>query len=237
MSAMSEPKVAVVTGAASGVGAAVARTLEARGVIVRPADLSLQGPGRVDLTELTSVQDFTGRVADEQGRCDILINCAGAIAVGRATECSEEDWEAVFAVNVRGAWRMAKHLIPLMSPGSAIVNVSSGAGLRAIPDMAAYVASKHAVVGLTRAMALDHAQDGIRVNCVCPGLVDTPMARRAQDQRPSTSHDAVAAFDGYLIKRAAHPSEIAESICFLASDASTYTTGVCLAVDGGRSMH
>ena len=237
MNAVSQPRIAVVTGAASGIGAAVVATLEEQGVIVRPADLSLQGAGRVDITELASVQAFASRLADEQGRCDILVNCAGAIAVGRATECSEEDWAAVFGVNVGGAWRMAKHLIPLMPAGSAIVNVSSGAGLRAIPDMAAYVASKHAVVGLTRAMALDHANDGIRVNCVCPGLVETPMARRAQDQRPSASRDAVADFDGYLIKRAADPREIAESICFLASDASSYTTGICLPVDGGRSMH
>lgn len=232
-------KVAVVTGGASGIGAAVAAQLRTAGATVEVADVAPASSTAlpVDVTDADLVGAFAQRVRATHGRCDVLINCAGAIAVGDVTQCSEEDWDRVFSVNVRGTWRMCKSLIPLMTDGSAIVNVASGAGLRAIPDMAAYVASKHAVVGLTRAMAVDHASRGIRANCVCPGLVDTPLARDAQELRPEPTRQAVQAHDGYLVKRSADAPEVAESICFLASDSCRYITGTTLAVDGGRSMH
>jgi NAD(P)-dependent dehydrogenase (short-subunit alcohol dehydrogenase family) len=234
-----ENKVAVVTGGASGIGAAVAAQLRTAGAAVEVADVAPSSSTAlpVDITDADLVDAFAQRVRATHGRCDVLINCAGAIAVGDVTECTEEDWGRVFSVNVRGTWRMCKSLIPLMRDGSAIVNVASGAGLRAIPDMAAYVASKHAVVGLTRAMAVDHASRGIRANCVCPGLVNTPMARNAQELRPEPTRQAVQAYDGYLVKRSADACEVAESICFLASDSSRYITGTTLAVDGGRCMH
>ena len=230
-------KVAVVTGGASGIGAAVVDVLRGGGATVEIADTAAdRSRDRIDVTSAGQVEGFAGRVRQEHRHCDILINCAGAIAVGTAVQCTESDWDRVFAVNVRAAWLMSKHFLPLMD-GGAVVNVSSGAGLRAIPDMAAYVAAKHAVVGLTRAMAIDHAGQGVRVNCVCPGLVDTPLAHKAQELRPSASQEAVDGFEGYLIKRAAQPTDLADTICFLASEAARHITGATLAVDGGRCMH
>lgn len=229
-------KVAVVAGGASGIGQAVAEQLREGDARVEVADLA-DHEEPIDVTGTADVEHMRRRVQDRYGRCDILVNCAGAVAVGDITECSEGDWARVFDVNVRGTWLISRALLPLMPPGSAIVNVASGAGLRAIPRMAAYVAAKHAVVGLTRAMAIDHADRGIRVNCVCPGLVDTPLAHRTQRERPPEVREAVSGFEGYLIRRQAVPAELANSICFLASDGANYTTGATLAVDGGRCMH
>lgn len=232
-------RMAVVTGGASGIGAAVADQLRASGAVVEVADIAPTDATQhaLDVTDATAVAAFARHVQVDYGRCDVLVNCAGAIAIGTATECTDQEWDKVFSVNVRGTWHMCKNLIPLMPHGSTVVNVASGAGLRAIPDMAAYVASKHAVVGLTRAMAVDHAAQGVRVNCVCPGLVETPMARSAQERRPEPARRAVDSYRDYLVKRHASAAEIAESICFLASHASRYTTGATLAVDGGRCMH
>jgi NAD(P)-dependent dehydrogenase (short-subunit alcohol dehydrogenase family) len=230
-------QVAVVTGGSSGIGAEVVRLIREGGATVEVADLGAAGHNRVDVTSSAQVEEFSARVRARHGRCDVLVNCAGTIAVGTATECTEADWDRVFAVNVRGTWLMCSHLVPHMAAGSAIVNVASGAGLRAIPHMAAYVSAKHAVVGLTRAMALDHAAEGIRVNCVCPGVVDTPLADRTQEHRPDGPMKAVESFEHYLIKRKATPTEIADSICFLASSGAGFITGATLAVDGGRTMH
>jgi len=231
--------VAVVTGGGSGIGAAVVRRLRSGGAKVLVADLSTPGPDTVgiDVTDGARVQEFADDVQQRFGRCDLLVNCAGAVAVGTATECTDAEWDRVFDVNVRGIWHTCRYFLPLMPPGSAIVNVASAAGLRPIPGMAAYVASKAAVVGLTRAMALDHAAQQVRVNCVCPGLVDTPLAASAQERRPDATRSAVAGFDDYLIKRQASAEEVAAYICFLGSPEAGYITGSTVAVDGGRTLH
>ncbi|WGW11474.1 SDR family oxidoreductase [Saxibacter everestensis] len=231
-------KVAVVTGGASGIGAAVVSQLRAAGAEVAVADLTpTRGYPAVDVSDTGSVLQFADLVADRFGRCDVLINCAGIVTVGTIEQLDEADWDRSFAVNVRGVWQMARHLLPLMPEHSAIVNVASGAGLRAIPALPAYVASKAAVVGLSQAMAIDLAERQIRVNCVCPGLVDTPLAAATQEARPDHVREAVADYQNYLIKRSASPDELAGSICFLASDAAAYITGSTLAVDGGRTLH
>lgn len=232
-------RVAVVTGGASGIGAAVVSRLRAAGAVVVSADIAPRdtGASRLDVSDPAAVTAFAAQIRDTHGHCDVLVNCAGTVTVGTAVECTDHDWDRAFAVNTRGVWLMCRHLIPLMPRGSAIVNIASGAGLRPIPHMAAYVASKTAVVGLSKAMALDLADQHIRVNCVCPGLVDTPMAARAQQQRPPGVSQDVAAFEGYLIKRLAAPDEIADSICFLCSPSAGYITGTALAVDGGRTLH
>lgn len=232
-------QVAVVTGGASGIGAAVVDQLRQAGANVIAADIT---PGEsdarvVDVSDSASVAALAAAVEHEAGRCDLLVNCAGAVVAGTITDCSEQDWDRVFAVNTRGVWLTCRHLLPLMAAGSAIVNVASGAGLRPIANMAAYVASKAAVVALSKAMALDHADRQIRVNCVCPGLVDTPLAAQAQQQRPAAVKHAVAAFDGYLIKRMATAEEIADCICYLGSARASYITGIAVAIDGGRTLH
>ena len=232
-------RIAVVTGGASGIGAAVVDQLRQAGAEVIAADIS---PGdsdarRVDVSDAASVSSLAADIEREQGRCDLLVNCAGTTAVGTVIDCSEQDWDRVFAVNTRGVWLTCRNLLPLMPTGSAIVNVASGAGLRPIPNMAAYVASKAAVVALSKAMALDHADRQIRVNCVCPGLVDTPLAAQTQLQRPADAKRAVADFDGYLIKRMATAEEIASCVCYFGSPQARYITGAAVAVDGGRTLH
>ncbi|WP_340537931.1 SDR family NAD(P)-dependent oxidoreductase [Nocardioides sp. GXZ039] len=228
-------RVAVVTGGASGIGAAVVGQLRAAGATVEVADLDAHP--QVDVADADSVEALATRVRERHGRCDVLVNGAGALAPGDVLTVTEDDWDRAFAVNVRGPWLLSRSLIPLMPAGSAIVNIGSGAGLRAIPAMTAYVASKSAVVGLTKAMAIDLADRGIRVNCVCPGLVDTPMARTAQAGRPTAVRDEVAGFASYLVPRFGTPDEVAAAVVFLASPASGYTTGSVLAVDGGRTLH
>ena len=231
--------VAVVTGGASGIGAAVALRLRSAGASVVIADLTVTEPGgiAVDVTDTGSAAAFAAGLRSRFGRCDLLVNSAGAVAVGTVLECSEQEWDRVFDVNVRGVWQMCRHLLPLMGAGAAVVNVASAAGLRPIPSMAAYVASKSALIGLTRAMALDHAPQQIRVNCVCPGLVDTPLAANTQRQRPAAARRSAAAFEGYLIKRLATADEIAACVCHLGSPQASYITGAAIAADGGRTLH
>jgi NAD(P)-dependent dehydrogenase (short-subunit alcohol dehydrogenase family) len=231
-----EGRTAVVTGGSSGIGAEVVEQLRARGCSVEIADRqSVGGTPVTDVASGSSVAAFARWFGERHDHCDILVNCAGTVAAGTVTEVSEDDWNRVFAVNVTGVWQMCRHIIPLMRPGSSIVNVSSAAALRAIPNMPAYVASKAAVVGLSSAMAIDHAPQGIRVNCVCPGLVDTPMARDAQSIRSAEARESVQNFDNYLIKRYGEAAELAAAIVFLALN--EYATGSTLALDGGRSLH
>lgn len=231
--------VAVVTGGASGIGAAVAARLRAAGTTVVVADLA-PGPGdeRVDVADRDSVRSFAGRVAAAHSRLDLLVHCAGAVAVGAVDTPSpdaEDDWDRVLAVNVTGVWAVSRALLPLMGAGGAIVVVASAAGLRPIADMAAYVAAKSAAIGLSRSMALDLAPRGIRVNCVCPGLVDTPMARAAQAARPPEARRAVATRRDYLIDREGTADELAEAVVLAGTH--RYLTGSTIAVDGGRSLH
>jgi NAD(P)-dependent dehydrogenase (short-subunit alcohol dehydrogenase family) len=228
-------RVAVVTGGASGIGAAVVALLTAAGATVEVADLDAESP--TDVTDSQAVGAFASDVLGRHGRCDVLVNCAGALAAGTALEVTERDWDKAFDTNVRAPWLMSRAFLASMPSGSVIVNVASGAGLRAIPNMAAYVASKTALVGLTRAMALDHADAGIRVNCVCPGVIDTPMNDQAQRDRPAEVRESVAGFNGYLVKRYGTADEVADAVLYLASPRAAYITGATLAVDGGRTMH
>ncbi|MEU6578878.1 SDR family oxidoreductase [Streptomyces sp. NPDC046805] len=239
MSTDVRPSVAVVTGGASGIGAAVVARLRASGTAVVVADLVPgMGEEQVDVTDGTSVQALAERVAAAHGHLDLLVHCAGAVAVGAVDtdiETAEEDWHRVFSVNVTGVWTVSRALLPLMGEGGAIVVVSSAAGVRPIPEMAAYVASKSAAVGLSRSMALDLAPRGIRVNCVCPGLVDTPLARTTQKQRSSAERANVAERRGYLIGREGTAEEIADAVMLAGTNG--YLTGSTLVVDGGRSLH
>ncbi|NVM94304.1 SDR family NAD(P)-dependent oxidoreductase [Arthrobacter wenxiniae] len=228
--------IAVVTGGASGIGAATANRFRAIGYSIVIADLADVSDAPItDLSSTDSVDALATWVAQKHGRCDVLINGAAAVVAGDILAVSESDWTRILDLNVTGIWRTARAFVPLMIDGGAIVNIASGAGLRAIPDMSAYVASKSAVVGLTASMAIDLAPRNIRVNCVCPGPVDTPMARRAQELRRDEARSAVQNFDNYLVKRTAEPDEIAEAVVLLATN--RYLTGSTLAVDGGRTLH
>jgi NAD(P)-dependent dehydrogenase (short-subunit alcohol dehydrogenase family) len=244
MSRRFDGRIAVVTGAASGIGAATAQALTAEGATV--VGLDIQAPAKpggpfeilsADVSAASDVAAAADAVASRHGRCDVLVNCAGVADVGPAGECTEQQWDRLFDVNARGTWLVCRAFLALMPHGGAIVNVSSGAALRPMPGLAAYAASKAAVVALTRSIALDYADRGIRANCLCPGVIDTPLANTTQQLRPAGDREAVADYRDYLIKRAGRPEEVAESILLLCSPQLGYLTGSTLAVDGGRTLH
>lgn len=243
-------KVAVVTGSASGIGRAVAELFAARGVRVVAADIDPAGEAiardiesrggavsfvQADLTDAADCEAVASAALQLHGGIGALINCAGVIRRAAVTETSESDWDHIMAVNVKGIFLLSREVIPLMAQrgGGAVVNVASGWGLAAGPRAAAYCASKGAVVQLTRAMAVDHAAQGIRVNCVCPGDVDTPMLRREAAELDCTEEDFLRDAAKRPAKRVGAPGEIAETIWYLAGDRAAYVTGIALVVDGG----
>jgi meso-butanediol dehydrogenase / (S,S)-butanediol dehydrogenase / diacetyl reductase len=227
---------ALVTGGGSGIGAAVARRLVADGFEVVVSDASLESAGAV-ASEL-GAQALGLDVRDEQqvapamADVDVLINVAGIGSTTNAPETPLEVWENVFAVNARGTFLCCKHAIPGMIArgGGSIVNVASVAALVGLRNRAAYSASKGAVVSLTRALAIDHVGDGIRVNAVCPGTVNSPWVRRLVEES-GESLDALR--QRQPMGRLGTPEEIADSVAYLASDRAAFVTGSVLVIDGG----
>jgi 2-keto-3-deoxy-L-fuconate dehydrogenase len=234
-----EDRIAVVTGGGSGIGRAVALRLAGEGATVWIANRSRSdvedeiGPAAryvsTDVADEASVRALFEQVGPE---VHVLVNSAGVLATtDRTPDVALEDWERAFAVNVRGTFLACKHAIPRMRPPhAAIVNVASVAGLVGLPNRAAYCASKGAVIAFTRALAIDHVGDGIRVNCVCPGTVDSPWIDRVVAEH-GESRDALAARQP--LGRLGTPEEIAEAILYLASDRAAFATGSQLVVDGG----
>ena len=229
---------ALVTGAGSGIGAAVARGLHGEGAQVLLADTAADRVAAV-AAELGDGASWVALdVRDEDAvraatqDVDVLANIAGIGSTTSAPETPLEVWEDVFAVNARGTFLCCKHAIPGMADrgGGAIVNMASVAALVGLRNRAAYCASKGAVVALTRALAVDHVGDGIRVNAVCPGTVDSPWVRRLVDE-VGESLDALRARQP--MGRLGTPPEIAEAILYLASDAAAFVTGTSLVIDGG----
>jgi len=229
-------KRALVTGAGSWIGAAVARTLAAEGADVVLADIALQ-PVETLAAEIgglgieLDVRDEE-QVAPAMANLEVLVNVAGIGSTTTAPDTTLEVWEDVFAVNARGTFLCCKHAIPGMVErrGGAIVNVASVAALVGLRNRAAYCASKGAVVSLTRALAVDHVADGVRVNAVCPGTVDSPWVRRLVDE-VGESLDALRARQP--MGRLGLPEEIAAAVAYLASDAAAFVTGTALVIDGG----
>jgi meso-butanediol dehydrogenase / (S,S)-butanediol dehydrogenase / diacetyl reductase len=236
-----EAKHAFVTGAGSGIGAAVARKMHGEGATVVLADISLERAQAVadELGERASAVELD--VSDEAqvkaaleaaGDLDVLTNVAGIGSTTTAPDTDLATWENVFAVNARGTFLCCKYAIPGMRErgGGAIVNVSSVAGLVGLKNRAAYCASKGAVLAFTRALAVDHVGEGIRVNCVCPGTVDSPWVRRLVDD---VGEDIEQLRARQPMGRLGTPEEIADAIAYLASDAAAFVTGSALVIDGG----
>ncbi|MFL9502268.1 SDR family NAD(P)-dependent oxidoreductase [Rhodopseudomonas palustris] len=242
-------KVAVITGGASGIGAATARLLHSEGASVLIGDLD-EAAGNALVAELgaerarfiiTDVSDFgsvqaliDGAVA-AFGRLDVLINNAGIGSLSSIAALPVEDWKKVLAINLDGVFFGCKAALPVMvaQRAGAIVNTASASGLAGDFGFANYNAAKAGVINFTRTAAIDHARDGIRVNAVCPGPVDTPILAGVQGI-PGLRTDWE---DRVPIGRFASPAEIAQVIAFLASDAASYVTGVAMPVDGGLTAH
>ncbi|MFF8726247.1 SDR family NAD(P)-dependent oxidoreductase [Streptomyces sp. NPDC015171] len=237
----SEPLVAVVSGGASGIGAAAAAALTARGVLVAALDLNpdeVAAPAvgiACDVSDDTSVRAAVDEVAERFGRIDIVVNNAGIAAQGGVADNDDDEWRRVLDVNVVGMVRLSRAALPHLrkSPAAAIVNTCSVFASMGVQRRVLYSTSKGAVRSLTLAMAADHVREGIRVNAVAPGAVDTPWIQRmlAQAPDPETARDALN--DRHPLGRLARPEEVGEAIAYLATAASAGTTGTILAVDGG----
>jgi NAD(P)-dependent dehydrogenase (short-subunit alcohol dehydrogenase family) len=229
---------ALVTGAGSGIGEAVARGLHAEGAEVVLADAAGERVAGVAGELGERAEALTLDVRDEAAVAaavdglDVLANIAGVGSTTNAPDTPVEVWDDVFAVNARGTFLCCKHAIPSMIErgGGAIVNMASVAGMVGLPNRAAYCASKGAVISLTRALAIDHVRDGIRVNAVCPGTVDSPWVRRLVEE-VGESLDALRARQP--MGRLGTTDEIAQAVLYLASDAAAFVTGTAMVIDGG----
>ena len=249
MASLAQDKVALVTGGSSGIGRATALAFAREGAKVAVADLNvvggeetvslIKGAGgeacfiEANMGEATSVEAMVKKTVETYGRLDYAHNNAGIEGtLSRTAEHAEEDWAPVIKINLKGVWLCMKYEVPqMLQQGSgSIVNTASGAGLIGVKRMPAYVASKHAVVGLTKTAALEYAKSGIRVNAVCPGVIKTSMVERVSGSRPDVFEKMIAAEP---IGRAGQPEEIAEAVVWPCSDAASFVTGHAMAVDGG----
>jgi 2-keto-3-deoxy-L-fuconate dehydrogenase len=237
--------VAIVTGGASGIGAATAALLQERGARVAVLDRASPDSSErahalvleCDVTDAAGVDAAVGRVAAELGAVDVLVNNAGIGAVGDVSANDDDEWHRVFDVNVVGMVRVSRAALPHLkaSASAAIVNTCSIVAHQGLPRRALYGASKGAVAALTLAMAVDHVQDGIRVNAVSPGTADTPWVGRLLAQAPDPDEAARALRARQPMGRLVSAPEVAHAIAYLASPLSGSTTGTLLAVDGGMS--
>jgi NAD(P)-dependent dehydrogenase (short-subunit alcohol dehydrogenase family) len=242
-------QVALVTGAAAGIGRATAQAFAAEGLKVVVSDVDVAGGEstgaliqqaggealfvRCDVSKEAEVQALMTAVVEAYGRLDYAFNNAGIeIEKGKLNEGTEAEFDAIMGVNVKGVWLCMKYQLPLLlaQGGGAIVNTASVAGLGAAPKMSIYSASKHAVIGLTKSAAIEFAKKKIRVNAICPAVIDTDMFRRAYEADPKKG-EFVAGM--HPVGRIGKVEEIAAAVIYLCCDAAAFTTGQALAIDGG----
>ncbi|MFE6736425.1 SDR family NAD(P)-dependent oxidoreductase [Microbacterium sp. NPDC057650] len=244
-------KNAIVTGGAGGIGRATSLAFAAEGASVAVVDLNADAAEVVaeeiraaggtaialaaDVSSEADIERVVASVVDQLGGIDVVFNNAGIIRRTTAVETTVEEWDRVFGVNVRAIFLMCKHVVPIMaaSGGGSIVNTGSGWGLKGGGQAISYCASKGAVVNMTRALAIDHGPQGIRVNSVNPGDVDTGMLRDEAKQLGQDQAGFLAEAAERPLNRMGQPSEIAAAVVWLASDESSYVTGSALVVDGG----
>jgi NAD(P)-dependent dehydrogenase (short-subunit alcohol dehydrogenase family) len=249
-------KVAVVTGAGSGNGRAIARAFATEGARVVAADVNEPaaretvaalgdhaGAVQADVTQETDCARLMQSAVEAFGRLDILVNNAGIWKTGTVETLSAADWEQLMAVNVTGVFLCSKHAVPHIAAagGGSIVNLASLAGLVGAAGGVLYHASKHAVVGMTQCMALDHAPQGIRVNAICPGAIETPMLQAIMQLRSSTQgrsedEQRERARRATPLGRIGAPEDVARIAMHLASDEAAWVTGICYTVDGGSGI-
>jgi NAD(P)-dependent dehydrogenase (short-subunit alcohol dehydrogenase family) len=245
-------KVAFVTGAANGIGRAAALAFARNGANVVVADVSERGNQetarmieelggralavRCDVTRGEDVKAALDNALEAFGRLDFAFNNAGSEqAIAATADLTEEEWDRIIRVNLRSVFVCMKYEIPLLlkQGGGAIVNTSSGAGVKGIAGQAAYCAAKHGVVGFTKAAALDYAQSNIRVNAVCPGIIDTPMMHRFTGGTPEGQQRVIAQEP---VGRMGKPEEIAAAVVWLCSDAAAFVIGHAMVIDGGQTV-
>ena len=241
--------VAIVTGASSGIGAAIAIAFAEAGWEVMAAG---RDEGRLeevadvsdsiatwtgDLSESDDCEELIVDTIDEFGHIDCLVNCAGIIVRSNAADTSDEEWRQTMAINLDAPFFLSRAALPfLLQATGSIINIASDWGLKGGQRAAAYCASKGAIVQLTRAMALDHAAEGLRVNAVCPGEIDTPMLVREAEVESDDLDDYLEQLaDESPNGRIGTPEEVAALVLFLASDAATHITGTAIPIDGGAS--
>ncbi|WP_422001863.1 SDR family oxidoreductase [Reyranella sp.] len=248
-------RVAIVTGAASGIGAASARLFAAEGARLALVDQDVQGLGQVaadieagggkaivlpgDVSRDAEASAGVAQVMERWGRIDVLLTAAGISLGGTVDAIEEVNWDRTFAVNVKGTYLWVHHAIrPMITAGAgAIVTVGSQLAQSSLGKNAAYIASKGAIASLTKTMAVDHAHQGIRINALMPGVIDTPMPARSLQRHADP--DQMRAFwrQRHPMGRIGRPEEVASAALFLASDDSSFVTGTLLFVDGGWTAH
>ena len=227
-------KVAVVTGGASGIGAASAIRLADEGATVITLDVADGADRQLDVRDEGGVAALMAEVVAEHGQLDIVVNAAGVAGGGPVHVLDEAEWDRVVDINLKGTFLVAKHaaLAMLERRSGSIINIASIEGLEGTEGGSAYNASKGGVVMLTKSMAIDYGRRGLRVNCICPGAIDTPMLRSIIDP------DGMATYtdrmrEEHLLGRFGEPSEIAAAVACLASEDASFITGHALVVDGG----
>ena len=249
MAGLTEGKVALVTGAGSGIGRATGLVFAREGAKVVVADIVVEGGQetvqqieaaggeaifvKADVSQAADVETLIAKTVETYGRLDCAFNNAGIEGGMKLTiDCTKEEFDRTIAVNLTGVWLCMKYEIQQMlsQGGGAIVNTASAAGLVGFPSLPDYVASKHGVVGLTKTAALEYAKSGIRVNAVCPGVIQTPMVERGAQLSPGFDELALSMEP---VGRFGQPSEIGEAVVWLCSDAASFVTGIPMQVDGG----
>jgi NAD(P)-dependent dehydrogenase (short-subunit alcohol dehydrogenase family) len=247
-------KTVLVTGSASGIGEAIAHTMAGQNAFVYVADIDRENGARVssaiknsggtaeflelDVANEDECTTAADTVHQAQGKLDILVNNAGIGHVGTIEQTTSDDLDRLYAVNIRGMFNLTKAFIPKMRERNhgVIVNMSSVGGVAAVKERIAYCMTKFAVVGFTKCLALDHALDGIRANCICPGRVETPFvkARISEYPDPEKAYREMAATQA--VGRMGTPEEIAAAALYLASDEASFVTGTALLIEGGFTV-
>lgn len=249
-----QDRVALITGAGSGIGQATAVLFAAEGARVLVADRDehaiektvarIERAGGtaqvaiVDVSRSVEVQSAAATCLERFGRIDILANIAGIGSTESVIDTSEDTWDRVFEVNCRGTFLFCKYVLPHMiaAGGGVVLNMASVAGMVGLRNRAAYCASKGAIISLTRALAVDHVGQNIRCNCLCPGTVDSPWVGRLLDSAPDPVAERAALTARQPMDRLGTPEEIAQAALYLVSDQSAFITGTAMVIDGGLTM-